>query len=477
MKRYTILILLPLVLSFSACEKLLDKEPTDKISIEELFQDVSGAKTALGGAYNMLRDGSHYQGNFMNYEDLLAGNIKLSPTSRPHMEEIYNITQSAANSAMNDTYQQLYNEENNVNNIIKYTPSSAGSAADKVKILAEAKCIRALIHFDLLRVFARPYGYTAGAAHPGIVLNLQPRLLGDPSGSRASVAECYQSVIADLEEAIAAFDNGDAGILASGSKQHYFTLSSAKALLAKVYLNANNWDKAYALADEVIKGGKYTLLTNANYVASWLLLTPSTESIFELPVEITFSGNSLGSYYSLQDNTYRLFATSNDLLNLYSTTDIRRSSSMFNTLATDGTTYFYTKKYPGSGTTTTPVKILRMSELYLIRAESAVEKNNPDFTVANADLNTIRKRGDASAATLNLTDKAALITAVLLERRKELAFEGNLLFDIARRGLAIERTDCTAQTCNLPANDYRMVMPFPTVTINANFNVAQNSGY
>ncbi len=227
----------------------------------------------------------------------------------------------------------------------------------------------------------------------------------------------------------------------------------------------------------MIKSNQYTLLTESAYVASWTGRTPSSESIFEIALETTFSGNSLGAYYDITNATYRMFAATNDLLTLYSNTDVRRSSSMFNTLTLLGTNYFFTKKYANSATAATQVKVLRLSELYLIRAEAAIEKSSPDFALANSDLNIIRKRADASAINLNITVKSDLIDAILLERRKELAFEGNLLFDLLRHKKDVTSVDVFAEINNLPANNSKLIMPFPANTINANINMIQNPGY
>ena len=477
MKKYYLLLLVSL-LGFSSCEKILDKEPTDKISLEDLFLDVQGAKTALAGSYKALLDENHYNKNTMVYPEILAGNIKFSKNTNLRLEDVYEATVDAQNSSMNDTYSSLYSELNNVNNIIKYTPSAAGSATEKAKIIAEAKAIRALIHFDLVRIFARPFHYTSNGSHLGIPVILQPQLYSDPAPFRATVAETYNAIINDLTEAIAAFDDTNVGVLNSGTKQNYFTKTSTKALLAKVYLYQNNWDGAFALADEIIKSNQYTLMTNATYVSSWTGRAPSSESIFELPVETNFTGGGLGVYYeSTNLSSYRMYAATSDLTGLYTTTDVRNINSMFNRIDISGVNYAFTKKYQGGGTLATPIKVLRLSELHLIRAEAAVEKTAADFATANADLNLIRKRGDASANTLNLTTKDAVIDAILLERRKELAFEGNLLFDLMRRKKDIIRVDVTPVAKNLLTTDDRLIMPFPANTINANKNMKQNPGY
>jgi tetratricopeptide (TPR) repeat protein len=478
MKKYYIILLSIFAISLSSCEKLLDKEPTDKISLEDLFKDVSGSKTALAGAYHSLLEESHYQKNLMVYPDILGGNIKFSKTTNLRLEDVFNAVQNAQESTMNETYSYLYSELNNVNNIIKYTPTAEGSSTEKAKVIAEAKCIRALIHFDLVRIFARPFNFTPDGSHLGIALVLQPQLFADPSPVRATVAQTYQAIVADLTDAVNTFDNTNLGVLKGGYKQNYFTKASASALLAKVYLNQNDWDKAFSLADNVIKSNEYTLISNANYVASWTGRVPSSESIFELALETSFSSTGLGGYYDFNNTSgYRMFAATNDLLGLYSDTDIRRNSSMFNTVAINTVNYLFTKKYATGSTSATPIKVLRLSELYLIRAEAAAEKATPDFTTANADLNLIRKRGDASATTLNLTVKTDLIDAILLERRKELAFEGNFLFDLLRKKKDVTRVDVTAVTKNLTTNDNKLIMPLPANTVNANKNMVQNPGY
>ncbi|MFW0714331.1 RagB/SusD family nutrient uptake outer membrane protein [Pedobacter sp. N23S346] len=477
MKRNIILLLCIAALTFSSCEKILDKQPSDKLSIVDLFKDVPGAKTALAGAYSDLLSEYHYMRNTMVYTDLLAGNIKYSKIINNRLEDVYNVIQTPIISPMNDTYAGLYDELNNVNNIISYTPGAAGSDLEKAKILAEAKCLRALIHFDLVRIFARPFNYTANASHVGIAVILKPQLFGDPAPVRVTVAETYQVIINDLLEAISRFDDTNKGVLNGELKQNFFTKLSAKALLAKVYLNANNWDNAYNTADEIIKSNQYSLLTNANYVASWTGRAPSSESIFELAIENTFNSTGLGGYFELTNTAYRQYAATADLTGLYSASDVRRPTTMFNPISINSVAYLFSKKYAAGGTGQTPIKVLRLSELYLIRAEAALEKATPNFVQANTDLNAIRRRGDASAVILNLTSKNLLIDAVLLERRKELAFEGNLLYDLARRKKDIVRADCTSQNCNITADDYRLVMPIPSNTIIANRSMVQNQGY
>ncbi len=477
MKKYIYLFAILTGLGVTSCEKLLDKDPIDKLSIQDLFKDVNGTKTALSGAYKTLINKDLYHLKSMVYPDLIGGNIKYSKTVNVELDDVYNLLQDAQTSSMNDTYQTLYEHINNLNNILKYAPTTQGLQLEKNRIIAEAKCLRALANFDLLRVFSKPFNTMPNASHLGITINLAPRLITDGSPVRSTAKQSFEAVITDLTDAIALFDDS-APVFSKGNAKTYFSKYAAKALLAKVYLYTNNYDKAFETADDVIKNGGYTLLSNANYVNSWVGRSPSTESIFELALEPVFSGSSLGSYYEAENNGgYRMFAASNDVLNLYSNTDIRGKNSMFNLVAISGNNFYYTRKYATGSINATPVKVLRLSEMYLVRAESAAEKTAPNFTQANQDLSTIIKRADAVASNANFTVKADLLEAILLERRKELAFEGNLLYDLLRKGKEIVRTDCNAVTCNADNNDYRLIMPLPAKTVDVNSKMIQNDGY
>ncbi|KHJ38639.1 SusD family protein [Pedobacter glucosidilyticus] len=477
MKKFFISINIIFLISFTSCEKLLDKEPRNQLSIEDLFKDVSGAKTALAGAYRSLLSIDLYHRNLMVYPDLLGGNIKYSRTVNIALDDVYNLIQIANQSSMNATYASLYEHLNNINNIITYTPNAQGQPTQKNRILAEAKCLRALAHFDLLRIFSKPYNTTADASHLGIALMLKPQLITDPLPVRSTSAQSYQSVIQDLIDAIALFENSNP-IFSSGSSQTFFFNNTAKALLSKVYLYTNNWDKAYEYADDVIRNGGYSLLSNANYAASWLTRTPSVESIFEIALESNFSGTSLGSYYEISNSGgFRMYAATSDILALYSANDIRRNASLFNTVTISNINYSFTRKYATGGTSATPVKILRLSELYLIRAEAAAERTPTNFTQANADVSLIIRRADPTATNTNFSNKADLVDAILLERRKELAFEGNLLYDLLRKGKNLNRVDCNAAICSLPFTDNRLVMPIPAITTDVNPRMIQNTDY
>lgn len=475
MKKFTLTYILLAIVLNSGCKKLLDKDPVDKISIEDTFSDFDGARAAMLGVYTAFYETNYYNGLRSAYPDVIGGNIKYSKTGNVDLYDEYNLAATAAESDMNATYQQLYSILNNINYIIQKVPAIAdGTSATRNRLVAEAKVLRALIHFDLVQLYAQPYGFTADASHLGISINLEPFFVNATAIRRSTVKETYEAIIADLKSAAVMFPATSA-VYTAGSSVNYANQNTVNALLARVYLSMGDWQNAYTAADAVIATRAYTLYSNTNYVSSWLLKN-TTESIFEISVPNSFAGNSYASYFDIiSGNNFLQFATTEDLLNLYTSTDVRGRNTLYNEFTVSGTKYFFCKKYATTNAIATGVKVIRLSEMYLIRAEAAAELGNN--TRANADLNTIRQRGDAAAAALNLSGKNELVEAILLERRKELNLEGFLLFDLGRRKKNIVRTDCNAITCNLnyPAAHY--VLPIPEVSVRSNFRMIQNPTY
>ncbi|RYG13754.1 MAG: RagB/SusD family nutrient uptake outer membrane protein [Chitinophagaceae bacterium] len=132
-------------------------------------------------------------------------------------------------------------------------------------------------------------------------------------------------------------------------------------------------------------------------------------------------------------------------------------------------------KYNNTTTFEEGVKVIRLSEVYLIRAEARAKQTGKD-ALAAADLDVIAKRGDASAATTTATG-TALQNLILEENRKEFAFEGHRLFDLTRHKLAFTKHRTGGITIAIPANSNRTVLPIPLAEMNANPSMDQNDYY
>jgi hypothetical protein len=127
----------------------------------------------------------------------------------------------------------------------------------------------------------------------------------------------------------------------------------------------------------------------------------------------------------------------------------------------------------------TDVKLYRTGEMYLIRAEAYAEKSN--LSLATQDLNALRKARIDGYTDATFADKPALLTALVLERYKELAFEGHRFFDLRRNNLPITREPADAINAlgatDLSSTNKEYAYPIPNAEIKANSNVKQNPLY
>jgi hypothetical protein len=228
------------------------------------------------------------------------------------------------------------------------------------------------------------------------------------------------------------------------------------------------------------------LVTPANLVAFWAnpgIHTDQTEVMFEIDLDVLVNNgfDNLGGIYV---NGYADLYCSGQLDSLYSATDVRGQLIYPGTTAA-GAAAFVVNKYPnGENADPDNPKVIRLAEVYLAGAEAAAR--NGDVSSAQGWLNTLMANRDPAFA--GYTDVGqALINDVILERRKELAFEGDRFFDLNRLGLPINRDQNVGalpagpNNVNLyiPYPDQRRVAPIPYAEIQANPNIAsqQNPGY
>lgn len=450
-----------ILLLLTSCKKFLYQEPYNSISVNDIFKDFEGARTTLVGCYDELKSTDYYMRTFSIYPEVTGGNIKYSRSANLALQNSYNFANDVNENDLKGFYSTAYNIIYGVNNIISnINKATDATNQQKNRLLADAYSIRAMVHFDLVRVFGQSLGFSANGDHPGIIIrNFNVSTL-TPIGTRNSCKEVYNSITTDIDSAILLYPQS-IQIFNLGDAKLYFSLDAAKALKARISLYKNDWNNVIAQCSDLITTNKYPLISNGNYVNSWNGQTISSESIFELGYG-NRPGGSLGDYYNVSatNNTWQL-ATSNDLLNLYTAGDVRGQVTMFSSRTVSGVPFFSTNKYQGiSGTTLgNNIKVFRASELFLNRAEAYAETNN--LTAALADLNRIRQRANPTALAFTSTDKQVILNEIFDERRRELCFEGHLFFDISRRKKNLQRIDCIATNCsfNYPDDRYVVVIP------------------
>jgi starch-binding outer membrane protein, SusD/RagB family len=425
----------------AACDSPLDTDPTASIDAETALTNARGVELALNGAYAGLRSGNIYGNVHMVYPDLYADNLDFTGTFQTDREvALRNI--STSNGQVLSTWASSYNVISRANYLLEAIGNVQGLTSEQQsRFRGEALFIRALTYFDLVRLFG------------GVPLVLEPSRGVGPTSlvSRSTAQEVYARVIQDLEEA--------APLLPNSRVQGRATRQAANALLARTYLETGQNAQARDRATAVINSGLYTLVPNFRSI--WTT-KHSQESIFELHFTINTS-NSLAFWYFPAALGGRLgFAPTAELFNSFEANDSRRAA----TIGLSGSQR-YGFKYHRVANGDDNVVILRLAEMYLVRAE-ANARLNADAALVRADINAVRARAGVAPLGAEVSGQAALLTAILQERRWELAFEGHRFFDLRRHGVAVTRL-------SIPAN--RLLFPIPQSELDVNENLVQNPGY
>lgn len=467
MKKLNIYILL-FVFGFFACtDSYLDVEPQTSLSTDMAIGNFADAQVALMGVYDAFQStASYYARDFVVTPDIASDDAFVAPQNSGRFLQQFNFTTSPTTGFSAAFWNRAYNAINRANNIIVRSDVITDAPEEELNhLLGQAYALRALAHFDLLRIYARPFSWDNGNA-PGVPFMSEPKI---SSPSRDQVSFVYERIIEDL---ILAADlmKKTTGL----AERAYMSKYAAKALLARVYLYKQEWQLAANTAVDVILNSEYQLVPTNNYVESWLAEF-TTESIFSLAMSnLDYSATDALGYIYLRAG-YGDLRPTEEIRNLLAEYGGVRQQAFinFDIIAED----YFVAKYPGrdnqAGLDNVPV--LRFAELYLIAAEAFANLNEDEL--AQQYLNVIVKRANPSAETITLTGEE-LMERIYLEKRLEFAFEGHRMFDISRRQQALDRGEnCFSQTCFLPARDYRFVFPIPQREMDANPNMTQNQGY
>jgi starch-binding outer membrane protein, SusD/RagB family len=466
------LLILVTLISVSGCKKFLQQESFNNISVNEIFQDFEGARTTLIGCYNQLRSINYYARDISVYADITGGNVKYPVQTNQLFWNSYNFNNNETSNDLKLFYAAGYNIIYRANDILQNIDRAAdATVGQKNTMRAEAYMFRAMAHFDLVRVFAQAPGYTSDRSHKGIYLRLKNDQTIVPLSAQAnSVKEVYEAIVKDLDSARVLYLTGS-GIYNNINPKFFFNRNMATALLTRVELYNENNQRVIDVATELLPltGTPSIPLTTAanDYRNAWRNKNIHPESLMEIQFNID-DVSGLGNYYNYapQVNNVNTLAATDDLLNLYTlTNDVRNRGSLFKRSTVNGIAFFATLKYQGMADTVNNIKLMRISEVYLNRAEAYAKMNM--LPEALADLNRIRRARTGVFNNVNdynnpNVTQQILIDEILNERRRELCFEGHYFFDLARNKKDISRNDCQAvMNCsiNYPSNKY--VIPTP----------------
>ncbi len=477
MKTNKIIILISLVLGMGVwgCEDFLEQQPNLSQTNELSLSTFDGLEKAIIGAYSPLYDDFWYGRDFVVTADLKGGNAKSSPlnSGRFRTEYVWANTPSSTSWLWQDGYILISRVNNVINALVDFSEVDI-TQAQIDNIEGEAKFLRALAYHDLVRMFAQSYAYQPNS--PGV-----PVVLVSENGkpARNTVAEVYAQIVTDLKDAVVKLS--DSNSHGGNEPRAWANKAAAKALLARVYLYMENWQEAANYATEVINDNTFSLFAPSDYSVYsgtnpsgvWGALTAGSEVIFM--VYGSEGNSSHGNWdvisYIMNPGGYGDVGASKDVIDLYEAGDVR-GDLFINTV--DFPNDFWTLKYPGKDgyLREDNINILRLSEMYLIRAEAILEGASISGVTAVGDVNAIRlQRGASELGSVSLG-------GVYAERRRELCYEGHELFDLARTQRGLVRSDYDgASNQNIDFPNYMWAMPIPQEEMDANANMEQNPGY
>jgi hypothetical protein len=452
-KKLTIILIYAIF--FSACN-LLEKNSPNDLDASTAIKDGASAEAALLGLYSSMQRDAYYGGSFPLLTEPLCNNASTGGFQVISLTQLGDKEVTPSNLIVEETWIAIYRTIANCNFLLEALTDIADLDQDRAKsIEGQTRALRALAHFDLLRTFGEHWDTNSKFGIP--IISRVQTIQDQPV--RATVADNYTFIIDELKAAATLVDSNDASV-------QYMNIHAINALLARAYLYKKDNGAAAESATKVINSQIYTLLDKESY-SSLFFDRRSSESIFELSFDnqnrSAFNGLTYSRDEALRTEIFYLAAA--DLGAFFQTRpdDIRATLLNFSpdnndaTIQPDGRT----QKYRGEDRKDSPAYIVRLAEMYLIRAEVN------GLAAGLEDLNLLRvKRGLPEVV---ITDANLFNEAILAERRAEFNFEGLYLNDLARWGQFEVVTGKAA---------YKQILPVPTREIIASGGkIEQNSGY
>ena len=461
-----------------SCKKFLDLPPKDKVAQSELFKDEQGFKDALMGTYlgmDKPQNGANYglyttnltMGMLStlayNYDNATVSGVGVGGTFYNNVV-YYVYADAQVKAEIAGIWGGMYNNIANLNNLLEQIDSKKGEFTkdnyDRVK--GEAIALRALFHFDLVRMFGQP---------PLTGMNTKAipyvRKFGVRPTSFSTVGEALDSCIADLQSAKTILANADTSAVFHAVAdpfvsytQNHMNYWAVNALLARVYLYKGEKDNADLYARTVIGSNKFPLITSN--------LAAATNALRDR----TFYQEQLFSVYSSNIKNYNV-----DLFNKSSGNPLRLQPTGKSTIYTTGSgsanDYRYTSWFDNNvAAVNVPSKffqdanlpyelqnivpLIRVSEMYYIAAECANAKGN--ISDGAGLLNKVRQsRGLLALNPAGISNTDSLSTEIMREYQKEFIQEGQTFFYYKRLNKDLKQV--TGTTAIIPADVY--VFPIP----------------
>src|SRR5688572_10102099 len=475
-----------LALGLFSCKKTLDMEPTNQVDASTSIKTPADAQIMINGIMRSMSSADYYGRNFILYGDAKGGDMTIPSQGRGN-DALYTFNHSPTSGSYSGYWSQIYFSLLQVNNLLQNIAKlETEGATGYNSFKGQALTLRAIMYFDLVRLYGMSYDLDKNAYG---VPNIITPLKSTEQPLRNKVSENYTQILSDLTAA--------APLLAKTKTNGFVNYYGNLAMQARVYLYMKDYVNALKAAEEIITSNVYTLYSNTAWVDSWKAQFGS-ESILEIgvyPLEGDLGAGSIGAYlrkkghggstilgwYMASD--YFLTRLKQDATDVrwgvmgedeISTTAVPRKGALYKY---SGNTALF-----GDGKTTATavnLKLIRLSEIYLIAAEAALPT---DATKAATYLNAIRKRSPGLAAA---TAATVTVDMILDERSKELFGEGQRFFDMIRLNRSIIFNDevlgisVATRPKTIDRTFYKTLLPISQAEINANpgIQAQQNPQY
>ncbi len=452
MKKYIITGLIGLTAIFSSCDDQLFQTPFQSIDQSLALNNDANVKSVLIGAYGELRSTALYGGRLQLYSEMLGANNEVrweGTFNQPR--EMFNKQIFVNNSFVEGTWAAAYRAINSANNVL--SALDVVNENDRGRVEGEALFIRGSMYFELIKLYGQPFTSGNTTTNLGVPLVLTPTraITEENFVSRNTVAEVYQQILTDLNRAESLLP-----AVNSFLARNYVVA----AQLSRVYLQMERFEDARDASNRAIAAatanGKSLVPV---YMNVFNTDNDSNEDLFTIQVNTQDPANDMFLFYSLPEFGARGGDVSIQQvhINQYELLDDRRSQFFFS--AGEERTAKWREQFKN-------VKVMRLAELYLTRAEANLRLGTSIGATPLEDINRIRAR-------VNLTPLLTVSQAqILRERKLELAHEGHSIHDVKRTRSSVTEGNTTYQF-----NDPRMVFPIPQREIDANPNLVQNPGY
>ena len=483
--KYNLIAIALLGFSFSSCSDFLEQNPQTDLSENDFYKTADDILSAVNGVYSSLQEGDIY-GNWYVFGEIPSDNTRNqlsgSVTTQNEFDQFYIDTQ---NSMIANFWKAAYKVINRTNTILGRIDGIEINTELANRYKLECKFIRALMYFNLVRVYG-----DVPLVLKEISISESYDILREPKEN------VYNQIIADLKEA------QGLPVSYSTAEDGRATQGAAKALLADVYMTLHKYAEAETILAEIINSGRYSLLENTpgslNIDGYKNVFSPvnhnSKEGIFE--IQFLKGGYGEGSNYANNfapensgTNVVAVGGTGGnnipemDIYNAYEEGDLRRDFSMSlgyydNRKNNEWVESRYVCKFMDvpyqNNDASNNYPVIRYADVILMYAEAL--NQNGKTAEACKYLNMTRRRGfgyqttETSPVDLQTTDKAQFALMVEQERRVELAFENHRWFDLIRTGRAVE----VMKSKGFSLNETNLICPIPQKQIDVNPKLTQN---